>query len=122
MKTIADMPIEEHEKCVGMWCDFEATPGYVITTIIIKAGNDLEFEDEYEVFNPIIGHEIAHPEQITPRFDLPRACSSDGKPPAGEWEYDYIDSDGYTLTTGEEVDCAAPHQEIRRWLGYWEQA
>ena len=136
MKTFADMPLEEHEECVGMWCDFEATPGYVITTIIIKAGNDLEFEDEYEVFNPIIGHELAQPEQITPRFDLPRACSPDGHSPAGEWEYlpEYLEVWGeWKPIAASTTDKAEAESWVRvdqfknvstrirkRWVGDWE--
>ena len=26
MRTLADMTEEERAECVGMWCDFEATP------------------------------------------------------------------------------------------------
>lgn len=109
MTTLADMPPEEHEETVGMWCDFEATPGHVITTIIIKAGNDYdaEYDDEYEVFNPVIGHELVQPEQITPRFDLPRACSPDGQPPAGEWEH---------------INEPRFQNHQRRWIGEWEEA
>ena len=72
-KTLADMTEEERAQCVGMWCDFEATPNYVITTGIIKAGNDYdaEFADEYEVFNTVLGHELVQPEQITPRQTYP---------------------------------------------------
>ena len=117
-KTLADMPPEEHDETVGMWCDFEATPGCVITTIIIKAGNDLEFEDEYEVFNPVIGHELARPEQITPRFDLPRACTPDGKPPAGKWEHAEHLSKGVTTV----YLCGKENPTRRRWIGEWEEA
>lgn len=119
MTTLADMPPEEHDETVGMWCDFEATPGCVITTIIIKAGNDLEFEDEYEVFNPVIGHELAQPEQITPRFDLPRACSPDGTPPAGKWEHAEYLGDHKGMTDVYYFDGEPTH---RRWVGEWEQA
>lgn len=89
MSTLADMTPQERAECVGMWCDFEPTPNYVITTVIIKAGNDYdaEFADEYEVFNTVLGHELAQPEQITPRYDIPRAWTPDGQPPAGEWEH-----------------------------------
>lgn len=83
MTTLADLTPEERAECVGMWCDFEPIPNHVIPTIIIKAGNDYdaEYDDEYEVFNAAIGHELAQPEQITPRYDIPRACNPDGTPP-----------------------------------------
>lgn len=132
MNTLADMTPEEHADCVGMWCDYRpavgtadsnAAPEEVITTVIIKAGNDYDsaYEDEYEVFNAAIGHELVQPEQITLRPDLPRAWNPDGTPPAGAWEDDYTDAEGSTLTTGEDLGIG-PHQEIRRWIGDWEQA
>ena len=132
MTTLADLTPEERAECVGMWCDYRpavgtgdphAAPEEVITTVILKAGNDYDakYEDEYEVFNAVIGHELVQPEQITLRDDLPRAWAPDGTPPAGEWEDDYTDSDGSTLTTGEDLGLG-PHQEIRRWVGEWEQA
>ncbi|MDK8503692.1 hypothetical protein [Corynebacterium accolens] len=38
-----------------------------------------------------------------------------------EWEDDYTDSDGITLTTGEDLDLG-PHIHIRRWESEWEEA
>ncbi|OFK68821.1 hypothetical protein HMPREF2806_05790 [Corynebacterium sp. HMSC076G08] len=98
MTTLADLTPEERAECVGMWCDYRPAvgttglhnaPEEVITTVIIKAGNDYDaaYEDEYEVFNAAIGHELVQPEQITLRPDLPRAWAPDGTPPEGEWEY-----------------------------------
>lgn len=132
MKTLADMTEEERANCVGMWCDYrpgvgtaglDDAPEEVITTVILKAGNDYDakYEDEYEVFNAVIGHELVQPEQITLRPDLPRAWYPDGTPPAGEWEDDYTDAEGKALTTGEHLD-AGPHTHIRRWIGTWEEA
>ena len=120
MKTLADMTEEERAECVGMWCDFEATPNYVITTVIIKAGNDYdaEFADEYEVFNTVLGHELAQPEQITPRYDIPRAWQADGQPPAGKWEYAEHLSKGVTTV----YLCGKENPPRRRWVGEWEEA
>ena len=119
MKTLADMTEEERAECVGMWCDFEATPNYVITTVIIKAGNDYdaEFADEYEVFNTVLGHELAQPEQITPRYDIPRAWQADGQPPAGKWEYAEYLGDYKGMTDVFYFDGDPTH---RRWKGEWE--
>ncbi|MGX9140403.1 hypothetical protein ACWWUU_05810 [Corynebacterium striatum] len=117
------MTEEERAECVGMWCDFEATPNYVITTVIIKAGNDYdaEFADEYEVFNTVLGHELVQPEQITPRHDIPRAWNPDGTPPpAGEWEYavQYKTPDGWKYSR-ESWDCrwqeSEAVQEVRAY-------
>lgn len=120
-KTLADMPEEERAECVGMWCDFEPTPNYVITTVIIKAGNDYdaEFADEYEVFNTVLGHELAQPEQITPRYDIPRAWAADGTPPAGEWEHAEYLGDYKGMTDVYHFDGDPTH---RRWVGEWEEA
>lgn len=118
MTTLADLTPEERANCVGMWCDYRPAvgtagphdaPEEVITTVIIKAGNDYDaaYEDEYEVFNAAIGHELVQPEQITPRHDLPRAWTPDGTPPAGEWEY---------------ISEPRFQNHKRRWVGSWEQA
>lgn len=32
----------------------------------------------------------------------------------------YTDSDGITLSTGEDLDLG-PHQAVRRWVGEWEE-
>lgn len=121
MRTLADMTEEERAECVGMWCDFEATPNYVITTVIIKAGNDYdaEFADEYEVFNTVLGHELVQPEQITPRHDIPRAWNPDGTPPAGEWEHAEYLGDYKGMTDVYYFDGEPTH---RRWKGGWEEA
>ena len=58
---------------------------------------------------------------ITPRPDLPRAWTPDGQRPVGEWEYDYVGTDGCSMITGEYVD-PKPGEKIRRWLGDWETA
>lgn len=120
-KTLADMTEEERAECVGMWCDFEATPNYVITTVIIKAGNDYdaEFAHEYEVFNTVLGHELVQPEQITPRYDIPRAWTPDGQPPAGEWEHAEYLGDYKGMTDVYHYDGNPTH---RRWVGEWEEA
>ncbi|MHB2252915.1 hypothetical protein [Corynebacterium aurimucosum] len=128
MTTLADLTPEERANCVGMWCDYRPAvgtaglhdaPEEVITTVILKAGNDYdaEFADEYEVFNTVIGHELAQPEQITPRYDIPRAWHADGTPPAGEWAY------------ANPSDKARMHVRLpdkntthRRWVGEWEKA
>lgn len=73
------------------------------------------------LFDPILGYVRYKNTRITLRDDLPRAWNLDGTPPLGKWEDDYTDAEGSTLTTGEDLDIG-PHQEIRRWIGNWEQA
>ena len=53
--------------------------------------------------------------------DPPCAWQADGKPPAGEWEYDYVASGCCAMSTGEYVDLK-PGKKIRRWIGDWEEA
>lgn len=59
-------------------------------------------------------------DEVAPLYGMPRAWQADGTPPQGDWEDDYTDSDGITLTTGEDLNVG-PHQEVRRWIGDWEE-
>nr|DAS06715.1 MAG TPA: hypothetical protein [Caudoviricetes sp.] len=123
MKTLADMTPQERADCVGMWCGYNRH---------VKGGEPSDFvimiEDVNEVgrvscINPGAPKPKAwapDPWMLTPRFNLPRAWTADGQPPQGDWEDDYTDSDGSTLTTGEDLDLG-PHQEVRRWIGDWEE-
>nr|DAS51632.1 MAG TPA: hypothetical protein [Caudoviricetes sp.] len=123
MKTLADMTAEERAEFVGMWCGYNRH---------LKGGKPQDFvimiEDINEAgrvscINPGAPEPKAwapDPWMLTPRFDLPRAWHPDGQPPQGDWEDDYTDSDGITLTTGEDLDLG-PYQEIRRWIGEWEE-
>lgn len=129
MTTLADLTPEERADCVGMWCDYRPAvgttglhnaPEEVITTVIIKAGNDYDaaYEDEYEVFNAAIGHELVQPEQITLRPDLPRAWTPDGQPPPGKWEHAEYLGDYKDMTDVYHYDGDPTH---RRWVGEWEE-
>lgn len=130
MTTLADLTPDERADCVGMWCDYRpavgtkgphSAPEEVITTVILKAGNDYdaEYEDEYEVFNAAIGHELVQPEQITLRDDLPRAWTPDGTPPEGQWEHAEYLGDYKGMTDVYHYDGEPTH---RRFVGEWEQA
>lgn len=123
MKTLADMTEEERAECVGMWCGYNRH---------LKGGKPQDFvimiEDINEAgrvscINPGAPEPKAwapDPWMLTPRFDLPRAWHPDGQPPQGGWEDDYTDSDGITLSTGEDLDLG-PHSHIRRWESNWEE-
>lgn len=116
MTTLADMAEEERAECVGMWC--EEKDG----SMCIYMGADATPEQTGVFAYP--ASEIpmrVFLNRITPRFDLPRAWQADGTPPAGEWEYDYVGTDGCSMITGEYVD-PKPGEEIRRWIGDWEEA
>lgn len=80
-KTLADMTPEESDACVGMWCDgpngrlviYCRPNGYFIKYADVTSPNNRNHSDS-ERFD-----------QLTPRFDLPRAWNPDGTPVKGEW-------------------------------------
>lgn len=118
MKTLADMTEEERAQYRGMWCEDENS-----NVLCIYMGDHIGRDWIGECAYPGSEYEYAFYaalEDLTPRPDLPRAWHPDGQPPAGEWEDDYTDSDGITLSTGEDLDVG-PHQEVRRWVGEWEE-
>ena len=131
MTTFADMTPQECAECVGMWCDYtdpilmtgtekwiiagRATPTRlrngeprVPCVLLVKPGKNHPFLCNAKL------------NEVAPRRDLPRAWHPDGQPPQGEWEDDYTDSDGITLSTGEDLDVG-PHQEVRRFVTEWEE-
>ena len=121
MTTLADMTPEERAQCRGMWCDFPDPDER--TNLAIYVGDSPNNQGFCELIHEGQLGTLTIPENLTPRPDLPRAWNPDGTPPAGEWEDDHVDSDGSTLTTGEDLDIDLdPHQPIRRWIGEWEKA
>lgn len=118
MTTLADMTEEERKECVGMWAETSNGLGIIIepfftdgvldTTVVFSLKPEVKIEQRIAAYT-------------TPRFDLPRAWQADGTPPAGEWEEDYTDTYGCTLSTGQSIGMA-PHTYIRRWVGAWEEA
>nr|WP_284770948.1 hypothetical protein [Corynebacterium sp. MSK189]MDK8673322.1 hypothetical protein [Corynebacterium sp. MSK189] len=131
-KTLADMTPQERAECVGMWCNYtdpilkNGTEQWIIAgtatptrlrkgeprvpcVLLVKPGKNHPFLCNAKL------------DEVAPLYDLPRAWQADGTPPQGDWEDDYTDSDGITLTTGEDLDLG-PHSHIRRWVGEWEEA
>lgn len=83
MTTLADLTPEQLHECVGMWCDF------------IPGDGDSDKEPELGIFaywqwatneaiitRPDLAdtRKWCFPENVTPRFDLPRAWNPDGTP------------------------------------------
>ena len=118
MRTFADMTPQERAQCRGMWCDFPDPDER--TNLAIYVDDSLKHQGFCELIHEGQLGRLTIPENLTPRFDLPRAWMPDGQPPAGEWEDDYTDSDGITLTTGEDLNVG-PHQEVRRFVTEWEE-
>lgn len=115
MKTLADMTPQERAQCRGMWCD---TPkGQFI--LLAPMFPDREAFG-WELLAPSEAMKIDYPpEKITPRFDLPRAWTPDGKPPAGEWEHAEYLSHYKGMTDVYHYDGEPTH---RRFVGEWEEA
>lgn len=121
MRTLADMTLEERAECVGMWCDYTRDGEEKELVVMVS---DINRAGRIPCVNPSATQPEAwapEPRMLTPRPDLPRAWQADGTPPAGEWEEDYTDTYGYTLSTGQSIGVA-PHAHIRRWVGRWEEA
>lgn len=53
-----------------------------------------------------------HPEDITPRPDLPRAWNPDGTPPKGEWIYYTHDEEGHAFPR----TAPSARTTSRRWI------
>lgn len=77
-KTLADMPAEERADCVGMWCDNLVSTADNPHPVVLAC-----VQGEY----CWILHADLHGEwscfslfSVSPRFDLPRAWTSDGEP------------------------------------------
>lgn len=125
MRTLADMTEEERAQCVGMWCGYNRhLKGGEPSDFVIMV-EDVNEAGRVSCINPGAPEPKAwapDPWMLTPRLDLPRAWQVDGKPPVGEWEYEYTITDGYSPTTGEKVSNAGPSQKIRRFVGEWEKA
>nr|DAS93749.1 MAG TPA: hypothetical protein [Caudoviricetes sp.] len=118
MKTLADMSAEERAECVGLWAETSNGLAIIIEPFYTDGALDTTVAFSLKPEVKIAQYVAAY---VTPRPDLPRAWMPDGQPPAGKWEDDYTDSDGITLTTGEDLDLG-PYQEVRRWIGDWEEA
>lgn len=120
MTTLADMTPTERAECVGMWGNHTFWG-----QVLISITDGVQFRGvNVEIICFVDGRPVrewASTSEVTPRDDLPRAWTPDGQPPAGKWEDDYTDADGSTLTTGEDLGVG-PHQEIRRFVGEWEEA
>ena len=87
-KPLADMTPEEREQCQGMWCYiFERLDEPPVGEGIIAGfreaddGRTLVVVDHPHPDAGGWGHEI---DEVSPRFDLPRAWTPDGKPVEGE--------------------------------------
>ena len=109
MKTLADMTEEERTNCPGMWA--ETSTGY--TGIIVYQNGKQAY-----LIIPEFNREQTFPlDEVTPRYDLPRAWMPDGQPPAGGWAY-------ANPSDKERMHVRLPDENTthRRFVGAWEEA
>lgn len=85
-RALADMTPAEQAQCVGMWADVTVA-GMTFTEVIGAPPSD----GMVTLVDPNGGRtyqlESLPLDEITPRFDLPRAWTPSGEPVPGEWEY-----------------------------------
>lgn len=117
MKTLAELTQKERAKAVGLWAETNDGLGIIIEPFCTDGTLDTAVVFSLKPEVKIRQHIAAY---LKPRYDLPRAWTADGTPPQGDWEDDYTDSDGITLSTGEDLDLG-PHSHIRRWESNWEE-
>lgn len=96
--TLAEMTPAEQAECVGMWADIADQEG------IIRDVWDSVDGVRVKLMFPVMDcfSYFTAPDQVTPRLDLPRAWTPDGKPVPGTWD----DDNG--------------HNAMRRFQSEWE--
>ena len=96
-RTLADMTPSE---CVGMWC--EDQDGDLVVLHCVHESR-VDGQVAVVVFHPPSGDRLRYlASELTPRLDLPRAWTPDGKPVPGTWD----DDNG--------------HNSMRRFRSEWE--
>lgn len=85
-RTLADMTPAEQAECVGMWADIADQEG------IIRDVWDSVDGVRVKLMFPAMDcfSYFTMPDHVTPRFDLPRAWTPDGKPVPGTWDADEV--------------------------------
>lgn len=117
MRTLADMTPQERSHCRGMWCDFPDPDER--TNLAIYIGDSPNHQGFCELIHEGQLGTLTIPENLTPRYDLPRTWAPDGTPPAGQWEHAEYLGDHKGMTDVYYFDGDPTH---RRWVGEWEEA
>lgn len=115
-RTLADMTPEEREQCRGMWADDSSAPRNQVIICEIITPNLIRCicptQHEYVLGFPS--------EDITPRFDLPRAWNPDGTPVDADPEEYTTDGRSRVYLEGIEKVAFPPGTRVRRWVSDWE--
>lgn len=116
MKNLADMTPQERAQCRGMWCDFPDPDERI--NLAIYVNDSLKHQGFCELIHEGQLGRLTIPENLTPRFDLPRAWMPDGQPPAGKWVYAEYLGDHEGMTDVFYFDGDPTH---RQWKSNWEE-
>lgn len=112
-RTFADMTPEERDQCRGTWCEVDRLDGVYILLSISDTTADL-YDPREDMFT------CGFPEEITPRFDLPRAWNPDGTPVVADPEEYTVDGRSRVYFEGIEKVAFPPGAKVRRWVSDWE--
>lgn len=77
-RTLADMTPDKRRQCQGMWCSFPGPGGK--TNLAVYIGMSTRHLGFAELIHEGQWGTLTLPENLTPRFDLPRAWTPDGMP------------------------------------------
>lgn len=114
MTTLADLTPEELNEAEGLWCEDED-------------GNLCIYREDPRVPNWLavcvypdrVDNIASARSRITLCYDLPRAWSSDGTPPAGKWQHA---TQTEAITPGSIWDLTTKKTPThRRFVGGWEE-
>lgn len=114
MTTLADLTPEELDEAEGLWC--EDGEGNLC---IYRADPRVPSWLAVCVYPDRVDNIASARSRITLRYDLPRAWSPDGTPPAGEWEHAEYLGDYKGMENVYHFDGDPTH---RRFVGEWEEA
>ena len=119
-RTLADMTLEEREKCRGMWCESKRGELRIIhhygSTLMGYCAYCITPADEAPETLPTSLY------LLTPRLDLPRAWNPDGAPVAADPEEYTADGRSRVYFEGIEKVAFPPGTKVRRWVSDWEEA
>lgn len=91
MKTLADMTPDERHECVGMWCEITLKGLGRVNRCELGVIRRIQWDGGHGAVE-VIGTDssafwnVLRFDQITPRFDLPRAWGTDGSPAKRDWK------------------------------------
>lgn len=85
-RTLADMTPAERQEYIGMWCDNLASTAKTPSPVVLSG---VQGERCWILHTTLHGNWSCFPlDAVAPRFDLPRAWTSYGRPVPGEWDDD----------------------------------